>query len=162
MIALPASPAYQTHQFLADESATLQLGHTLAAVLEPGMMIWLDGDLGAGKTTFVRGLLRGFGFAGKVKSPTYALVEVYNLFKLDIYHFDLYRFKNALEWEESGFSEDCNANSICLVEWPEKAVPLLPSADLLIVLIPDAHGRAARLMALTAKGEMCLRKLPHS
>ena len=126
------------------------------------MMIWLDGDLGAGKTTLVRGLLRGFGFTGKVKSPTYALVEVYNLFKLDIYHFDLYRFKNALEWEDSGFSEDCNAHSICLVEWPEKAVPLLPSADLLIILLPDANGRAAQLLALTAKGETCLRKLPHT
>lgn len=162
MIALPASPAYQIHRFLADEQATLQLGHALAAALEPGMMIWLDGDLGAGKTTLVRGLLRGFGFTGKVKSPTYALVEVYNLFKLDIYHFDLYRFKNALEWEDSGFSEDCNAHSICLVEWPEKAVPLLPSADLLIILLPDANGRAAQLLALTAKGETCLRKLPHT
>lgn len=160
MIAVKTSPRSILNLYLADETATLQLGQQLASTLEPGLMIWLDGDLGAGKTTLVRGLLRGLGFTGKVKSPTYALVEVYNLFKLNIYHFDLYRFKNALEWEESGFSDDCGPASICLVEWPEKAQPLLPAADLLIALLPDAEGRTAQMMALTAKGETCLRKLP--
>ena len=81
--------------FLADEAATLALGNRLAATIEPGMYVALSGNLGSGKTTLTRGLLRGLGYQGKVKSPTYTLVEPYNLSKLDLYHFDFYRFNDA-------------------------------------------------------------------
>ncbi len=159
----PDAPVYYQHdQHLADEAATMHLGHQLAKILHPGLMIWLNGDLGAGKTTLVRGLLRGYDFTGKVKSPTYALVEVYELSNFTVYHYDLYRFKNALEWEDSGFSDDCHANSLCLVEWPEKAMGVLPGADVLITLLPDVDGRSVQLSALTNQGETCLRKLQAS
>ncbi len=137
------------------------MGAAIAPALDPGMVVYLLGDLGAGKTTLVRGILRGLGYAGKVKSPTYALVEVYAFpnFNLNLYHFDLYRFNYALEWEESGFGEYCHGQSICLIEWPEQAEGCLPKADLLVALQPVEEGRAVRLTALTEKGELCLQQI---
>ena len=120
---------------LADETATLLLGGQLAQVLHPGLVIFLRGDLGAGKTTFARGILRGLGYEGKVKSPTYNLIELYKISKLYLYHFDFYRFEDPAEWEDAGFREYFNAESICLVEWPEKADGLLPQADLTFLFI---------------------------
>ena len=119
---------------MADEAATLEAGRQFAAKLQSGQTVYLHGDLGAGKTTFVRGVLQGLGYAGKVKSPTYTLVEPYVIglnikSKSQIYHFDLYRFNDEEEWEAAGFREYFNADSICLVEWPEKAGSLLPKPD---------------------------------
>ena len=119
---------------LADEAATLQAGRDFAKQLSAGMTVYLHGDLGAGKTTFVRGVLQGLGHAGKVKSPTYTLVEPYELSGLDVYHFDLYRFADEYEWDAAGFSEYFNEMSVCMVEWPEKAGTLLPKPSFDVAL----------------------------
>jgi tRNA threonylcarbamoyladenosine biosynthesis protein TsaE len=144
---------------LADEAATLALGAAIARQLTPGLVIYLYGNLGAGKTTLSRGILRGLGFDGKVKSPTYALVEVYELSRINLYHFDLYRFNDALEWEEAGFREYFNDTSVCLVEWPEKAAELLPAPDISLYLTPDGDARNAELVAITPGGSTCLNQL---
>lgn len=141
---------------LADETATLLLGGQLAQVLHPGLVIFLRGDLGAGKTTFARGILRGLGYEGKVKSPTYNLIELYKISKLYLYHFDFYRFEDPAEWEDAGFREYFNAESICLVEWPEKADGLLPQADLTFLLYLSDPGRNVEMSAGTYAGRMCL------
>ena len=117
---------FDSNYDLKDESETLRLAESMASHLSPGMNLYLKGELGSGKTTFVRGVLRGLGYQDKVKSPTYTLVEPYSLEKFTIHHFDLYRFKNDTEWDEAGFREYFNNTSICLVEWPEKAYPLFP------------------------------------
>lgn len=144
---------------MADESATLALGARLAAALQPGMTVYLSGDLGAGKTTLTRGLLRSLGYAGRVKSPTYTLVELYEIPRLNLYHFDLYRFADPEEWEEAGFREYFNRESVCLVEWPEKAAGLLPEPDLTVRLDILDEGRTARLTAATEAGRHCIEAL---
>ena len=126
---------------LANEDATLNVGRQLAAYLRPGLTIFLEGDLGAGKTTLVRGVLRGLGFDGRVKSPTYTLVESYSISSLYLYHFDLYRFKHEQEWLDAGFNELFNERNICFVEWPERARGLLPDADVVIKLAIEGDGR---------------------
>jgi len=141
---------------LADEAATLALGARLAPGIRPGMSIHLRGELGAGKTTLARGLLRALGHAGKVKSPTYALVELYTVSSLHLYHFDFYRFDDPRAWQNSGFREHFNDASVCLVEWPEKAGGLLPPPDLRITLAPAAGGRDVTLEAFTDAGRQCL------
>lgn len=147
---------------MADEAATLALGARLAAALRPGMAVWLSGDLGAGKTTLTRGLLRALGHAGRVKSPTYTLVEIYPFSSFNLYHFDLYRFVDPVEWEEAGFREYFNPESICLVEWPEKAGALLPRPDLQVRLDIEDDGRIARLHAGTEEGRRCLERFLQS
>jgi tRNA threonylcarbamoyladenosine biosynthesis protein TsaE len=144
---------------LSDEAATMALGARLAEALHGGLAIWLKGNLGAGKTTLVRGLLRGLGYEGKVKSPTYTLVEPYVISGLYLYHFDLYRFVDPEEWEAAGFRDYFNAQSVCLIEWPEKAGDLLPPADIEIALEPSGAGRTATLTARTELGKQCLNAL---
>jgi tRNA threonylcarbamoyladenosine biosynthesis protein TsaE len=146
---------------LADEAVTLSLGDRLSRTLRAGQSIYLHGDLGAGKTTLVRGLLHGMGHVGKVKSPTYTLVEPYVISGLSLYHFDLYRFNDPEEWDAAGFRDYFNAATICLVEWPEKARELLPDPDIDIVLTPMGEGRQVRLTANTASGEKTLDGLSH-
>ncbi|WP_240754655.1 tRNA (adenosine(37)-N6)-threonylcarbamoyltransferase complex ATPase subunit type 1 TsaE [Parasulfuritortus cantonensis] len=141
---------------LPDETATLDLGARLARVLRPGMTVWLVGDLGAGKTTLSRGLLRGLGFGGRVKSPTYTLVEIYPFSSFNLYHFDLYRFVDPEEWEEAGFREYFNPESICLVEWPEKGGAILPLPDLEVRLEMADAGRVARLRGGSEEGWRCI------
>jgi len=147
---------------LPDSAATLRLGEALAAGAAPGTVLFISGDLGAGKTTLVRGLLRGLGYAGRAKSPTYALVEPYELSSLDLYHFDFYRFKDRSEWLNSGFREHFNPGSVCVVEWPEKAGDLLSPPDLQITLEFDGEARRARLEARSQPGEAWLSSLPCS
>lgn len=113
------------------------------------MVIFLQGDLGAGKTTFVRGLLRALGFQGRVKSPTYTLIEEYQCAALNLRHFDLYRFQGAQEWEEAGFREAFNGDNICLIEWPEQAAEVLPPADLTLFFEILPLGRNLILTAHT-------------
>jgi tRNA threonylcarbamoyladenosine biosynthesis protein TsaE len=141
-----------------DEAAMLALGAEIAKILHPGLIIFLNGNLGAGKTTLVRGILRGLGYKEKVKSPTYNLVEVYKISKLYLYHFDFYRFENPTEWEEAGFREYFNADSICMVEWPEKAGELLPPADLKFFIHVAEAGRDVEIHAGTEAGRLCLKR----
>jgi tRNA threonylcarbamoyladenosine biosynthesis protein TsaE len=151
---------------LADEQATLDAGAALAKHLQAGINVYLHGDLGAGKTTFARGVLRGLGFAGKVKSPTYTLVEPYSLLiqqnPLDFYHFDLYRFADEEEWEAAGFREYFNTHSVCLVEWPDKAGDLIPQADIDVYLSLAGDGRSLRFLANTVAGKKCLERYTDS
>ena len=123
------------------------------------MRIYLDGDLGAGKTTLARGVLRGLGFEGKVRSPSFTLVELYAMSSLDLYHFDFYRFNDPVEWEEAGFREYFNPASVCLVEWPEKAGGLLPPPDLRVHLSLADSGRRLRASATTPAGRRGLAAL---
>ncbi len=150
----------ETTRFLATEDHTLVLGQALAPLLTPGMVIHMHGDLGAGKTTLVRGVLRGLGYQGHVKSPTYTLLEPYEFSKLYLYHFDFYRFLDPQEFEDSGFREHFNPQSLCLVEWPEKA-PDLPAADLRITLRVAGTGREAAITAHTEIGRRCLAPLTY-
>jgi tRNA threonylcarbamoyladenosine biosynthesis protein TsaE len=141
---------------LPDEAATLALGAALAASLEPGVSIHLRGELGAGKTTLVRGVLRALGYAGPVKSPTYTLVELYEVSRLNLHHFDFYRFRDPREWIDAGFRESFNGRNVSLVEWPEKAGGLLPPADVEITLQASGCGRNASLQASSPTGTRCL------
>ena len=144
------------HLKLPDEAATLHLGESLASGALPGRVLHLRGELGSGKTTLARGLIRALGHSGRVKSPTYTLVEPYSLLRLNLYHFDFYRFKDRSEWLSSGFREYFNADSLCIVEWPERAGELLASADLEIQLHYDAQSRIATSAAHSAPGESWL------
>src|SRR5512147_1220932 len=145
---------------LPDEAATLRLGAACAAGAANGLALHLRGELGAGKTTLVRGLLRALGYRGRVKSPTYALVEPYSDLRLNLYHFDFYRFKNRSEWLSSGFREYFNAESLCIVEWPERAGELIAAPDLDIALAYEGdagkEGRRATLRAHSPAGEAWL------
>jgi tRNA threonylcarbamoyladenosine biosynthesis protein TsaE len=145
--------------FLPEEHATLELGARLARALQPGLKIYLRGELGAGKTTLVRGLLRAMGYAGAVRSPTYALVEVYGFSSLYLHHFDFYRLKDPTEWDDAGFRDIFGGNSVCLVEWPEKVGDVLPRADVEIVLEHEDSGRTAHLYAHTETGTRCLQQV---
>jgi tRNA threonylcarbamoyladenosine biosynthesis protein TsaE len=145
-------------QHLENEDATLLLGRALAVVLAPGMVVYLIGDLGAGKTTLARGMLRGLGYSGRVKSPTFTLVEVYEVSRLYLYHFDFYRFHDPQELAESGFREYFNPLSVCLVEWPEKAAGLAP-ADLRVLMHVAGSGRNVHIFADTEAGVSCLKRL---
>lgn len=149
---------------LADEADTAALASRLAGALQPGMVVWLCGGLGVGKTTLVRGLLMALGHTGRVRSPTFTLLEPYNLPRFPIYHFDFYRFSSANEWRDAGFDEYFGAEGVCLVEWPELAGPDLPRADLRIRLdFPvggaDSAGfrRTAVLEAFGEAGRRCLK-----
>ena len=146
---------------LPAEADTLDLGGALATALAPGLVIYLIGELGAGKTTLARGLLRGLGYTGKVKSPTFTLVEVYEVSRLYLYHFDFYRFSDPRELGEAGFREYFNPQSVCLVEWPEKSNKAagLPAADLRIVLEVAGSGRNVAIFADSEAGVSCLKRL---
>lgn len=143
---------------LKDEAATIDLGKRLVA--EPGSglgagdVIFLSGELGAGKTTLVRGLLRAMGVTGPIKSPTYTLVEPYHLDHLTIYHFDLYRLTDPEELLDIGLSDYLDANALLLIEWPERAGAILPHPSLRIELkLENTLGRRALLFADTPKCE---------
>jgi tRNA threonylcarbamoyladenosine biosynthesis protein TsaE len=146
-------------RFLTSEAETTTFGAALAPLLRPGMVIYLCGDLGAGKTTLARGVLRALGITERIKSPTYTLVEPYVVSKLYLYHFDFYRFSRSDEWVEAGFREYFNRDAVCLVEWPEKAGGQLPAPDLRIVMKVDGSGRGITVSADTEAGQDCLVRL---
>lgn len=143
---------------LPNEQATLQCAARLAKGLCAGLAIYLHGDLGAGKTTLVRGVLNALGYHGKVKSPSYSLVELYEQIgqPFALYHFDLYRFLDEQEWHAAGFREYFNAHSVCFVEWPEKAGHLIPAPDIDIYLTHQNQGRECRMQAHSQLGAQCL------
>jgi len=117
---------------IKDEADMLNAGRDFSEGLTPGTLVFLNGDLGAGKTTFVRGVLRGLGHEGSVKSPTYNLVEPYAVGELAVFHFDLYRLNDAEELEYMGMRDYLNDKSICFVEWPNKGAGWLPEPDISI------------------------------
>lgn len=145
---------------LADEAATLHFGVVMAKAMRPNLTIYLHGDLGAGKTTLVRGLVHALGYAGKVKSPTYTLVESYEILNavcgFTLYHFDLYRFNDEEEWDAAGFRDYFNTQSVCLIEWPEKAENVLPTPDINITFTIKNAGRSLNVTAHSALGQQCL------
>ena len=124
------------------------------------MIVTLRGELGSGKTTLVRGLLRARGVSGPVKSPTYALVEHYPVSSLYFYHFDFYRFTNPDEWDSAGMADYFRDDAVCIVEWPERVGDLLPVPDLALSLsYATDGGRDLVAEAFTVAGEQCLSAL---
>jgi tRNA threonylcarbamoyladenosine biosynthesis protein TsaE len=151
---------------LPDAAATLALGallgETLPAERMPALVVWLEGDLGAGKTTLVQGLLRKVGAGATAKSPTYTLVEPHVISGLNLYHFDFYRFNVPEEFLDAGLDEYFSDSGLCLVEWPGKAAPYLPEADLHVRLEIEGKGRHACIEAASERGRRWLKRLPPS
>lgn len=146
-------------RFLPDASATEQLGADLAAFCSDSLNLYLEGELGSGKTTLVRGFLRGLGCREPVRSPTYTLVEPYQTAKVHVFHFDLYRLEKTQDLDAIGMRDYFDGGGVCLVEWPERGAGYLPPADILVHLDMADPGREARLEAATPAGEALLRNL---
>jgi tRNA threonylcarbamoyladenosine biosynthesis protein TsaE len=135
---------------IKDEEAMLAAGNKLAAQLKPGMVVFLVGNLGAGKTTLVRGILRGLGHSGAVKSPTYNIVEPYSINEQSVFHFDLYRLMDVEELEYMGIRDYLTDDSICFIEWPEKGDGLLPKPDIQIEI--KINGSERELLVSSSLG----------
>ncbi|MFC3033141.1 tRNA (adenosine(37)-N6)-threonylcarbamoyltransferase complex ATPase subunit type 1 TsaE [Pseudoalteromonas fenneropenaei] len=144
---------------LADEAATVQLGNRIATIVKAGAVIYLHGDLGAGKTTLSRGIVQGFGHQGKVKSPTYTLVEPYELAEVNIYHFDLYRLGSPEELEYMGIRDYFDTTAVCIVEWPEKGHGFIPTPDLDVTMQYEGEARRFYAVAQSVRGEQLLQQL---
>ena len=166
----PAKALLERRFTLDDLAATDAFGARFAQSIDAvrllppfsGLHVQLLGDLGAGKTTLVRATLAGLGHSGRVRSPTYTLVEPYAFARddgeLEVYHFDLYRFNDPAEWSDAGFREYFNSSAICLVEWPQQAGTLLGVPDLVFSLDVDGDGRALTVRAFSASGKACLER----
>lgn len=143
-----------------DEAATAAFATQLAAALTRANLnacIALYGDLGAGKTTFVRHLLHALGVVGRIKSPTYAVVEPYTVIAGDVWHFDFYRFSDPREWEDAGFRDIFASAGLKLCEWPQNAAGVMPTPDLeLDIQVDDTEQRQVRFSALTPRGQELL------
>ncbi|MAZ87795.1 MAG: tRNA (adenosine(37)-N6)-threonylcarbamoyltransferase complex ATPase subunit type 1 TsaE [Cellvibrionaceae bacterium] len=150
-----------TH-YLDNDDATVAAGECVGRSLDDpatesgGAVIFLEGDLGAGKTTFSRGVMRAFGHSGAVKSPTYTLVEPYEFNGRMVYHFDLYRLGEPEELEYMGIRDYFSDSSVCLVEWPIRGEGVLPVADLVVTLAVTAPGRTLKVQAQTTRGQQIL------
>lgn len=154
------------HNFTAhlhEEAGTIALGAALARAVQPGLTIYLHGDLGAGKTALTRAMLHALGYGGHVKSPTYTLAEPYVIEiagkSINVIHFDLYRMASAEEFLDAGFREYFNHQTICIIEWPEKAEAVLPPPDINISLSVAGEGRDVELQASSDQGVECLNRL---
>tara|TARA_R110000823_G_scaffold198080_3_gene329141 strand:+ start:25427 stop:25927 length:501 start_codon:yes stop_codon:yes gene_type:complete len=151
-------PLFSVH--VADEAGMVALGARLAAPLKAELkaplLVFLEGDLGMGKTTLARGMLQALGHAGAVKSPTYTLVEPYELPALTVYHFDLYRLGDPGELEFLGIRDYFGENSVCLVEWPERGLGVLPPADIVIRIMSESSGRRLAMHSGTDSGRSVL------
>ena len=136
------------------EDAMLALGARLAALTEGHGTLYLHGDLGAGKTTLSRGIVRGLGHVGAVKSPTFTLVEPYEIAGHKVFHFDLYRLADPEELEFMGIRDYFEDGALCLIEWPERGAGVLPKADLDITIAVHAGGRSLTLVPNGARAEL--------
>jgi tRNA threonylcarbamoyladenosine biosynthesis protein TsaE len=140
----------------------LDLGARLAAELAPGCVVYLSGDLGMGKTTLARGILQAMGHQGAVKSPTYTLVEPYEIAGQSLFHFDLYRLVDAEELEFMGVRDYFTERSIALIEWPECGVGFLPRADLVVRIAREGEGRCVQVNSQSERGLRCVHALSDS
>ena len=151
---------------LVDEQATVAMGKKIASIvkgeLNQGIVVYLNGDLGAGKTTITRGFVQGMGHVGHVKSPTYTLVEPYDLADWQVYHFDLYRLGDPEELEFMGIRDYFNDNCCCFIEWPEKGEGLLANADITINMAYHGEQRVVELQAHNSIGKNLLLMLENS
>ena len=146
-------------RFIPDEAATLDVGRVLARLCTPGTVLYLVGELGAGKTTLARGFLRGLGYGGPVKSPTYTLVEPYEIGGQRLYHFDLYRLADPDELEYLGLRDCADGEALLLIEWPSRGGGRLPPADLTLTLQHAPPGRQLRISADSSRGATLLARL---
>lgn len=147
--------------YLADETAQAALGTQLGRLFIEGI-VYLEGDLGCGKTTFSRGWIQGQGHKGAVKSPTYTLVEPYLLKDRPIYHFDLYRLADPEELEYIGVRDYFDNNALCLIEWPQQGLDFLPKADLHLTFTHQSSGRKLVIEAFTPAAKAALQQLANS
>jgi tRNA threonylcarbamoyladenosine biosynthesis protein TsaE len=144
------------------DSEMLAFGVKCAQCVDAGQLVFLDGDLGAGKTTLARGLLEGWGYNGMVTSPTFTLLESYKLDTVDVHHFDLYRMESPDELEMIGARELFNPTSICLIEWPDKAAGFLPGPDVRFSIAHREHGRQINIDGKAkVKFETCIQSQEH-
>jgi len=143
-----------------DAPAMEALGAQLVETGAPHGIVYLQGELGTGKTTLVRGLLRDLGYRGKVKSPTFTLIEPYHFDACNVYHLDLYRLGAAEELEWLGLRDLLEHDTLLLIEWPERGAGILPGADLVIRLDYHPDGRTVQLEALTPRGRKLLGRVP--
>ena len=139
--------------YLADEQAMSDFGARIARITQGHGLIFLEGNLGMGKTTLSRGIIRGLGHVGAVKSPTFTLVEPYEIGDVRAFHFDLYRLVDPEELEFLGIRDYFEGDALCLIEWPQRGAGVLPKADLDITISPRAGGRSLLLRSHSAKGE---------
>ncbi|MFT6351734.1 MAG: tRNA threonylcarbamoyladenosine biosynthesis protein TsaE [Neptuniibacter pectenicola] len=144
---------------LPDEASMVAFGAKIAQATQGHGVIFLLGDLGMGKTTLSRGVIRGFGHQGSVKSPTYTLVEPYEVNGKHIYHFDLYRLSDPEELEYLGIRDYFDEQALCLVEWPDKGRGMLPAADLVLQIALLGYGRQLSWTPQTALGQIMADKL---
>jgi tRNA threonylcarbamoyladenosine biosynthesis protein TsaE len=159
-----AAPWPKFRFVLPDEAATAQLGAGLGHAIEAGveasgrsgLVIGLSGELGSGKTALVRAVLRRLGVQGPVRSPTFSLLELYSISRLNFYHFDFYRFSEPGDFASSGFREFFVPGAVCAIEWPERAGEASFSVDLQIWMQIVEPGRIAQFEALTLAGQACL------
>lgn len=142
-----------------NEAAMIAIGERIAAAVAPGLSVHLRGELGAGKTTLTRGIARGLGHRGAVKSPTYTLVEPYLDLATPLYHFDLYRLGDPEELEFMGIRDYFDSAALLVVEWPERGGSFLPAPDLEITIAVEGDARALRIAACSDAGVACLERL---
>lgn len=158
---VPRTMSESLQRHLPDEAATLALGAELAAACAGGAIVFLEGDLGAGKTTLARGLLAALGHAGAVKSPTYTLVETYALPAMPVHHFDLYRLRDPEELEFMGIRDYFDGAALVLIEWPQRGAALLPEPDILLTFQTVNDGRMVSIEARGARGERIVEQMLH-
>ena len=139
--------------YLADEQAMSDFGARIARVTQGHGLIFLEGNLGMGKTTLSRGIIRGLGHVGAVKSPTFTLVEPYEIGDIRAFHFDLYRLVDPEELEFLGIRDYFEDDALCLIEWPDKGAGFLPKPDLTITIGPQDSGRSLKILAQGSRGE---------
>jgi tRNA threonylcarbamoyladenosine biosynthesis protein TsaE len=139
--------------YLADEQAMSDFGARIARITQGHGLIFLEGDLGMGKTTLSRGIIRGLGHVGAVKSPTFTLVEPYEIGDIRAFHFDLYRLVDPEELEFLGIRDYFEDDALCLIEWPEKGAGFLPKPDLTITISPQDSGRSLKILSQGSRGE---------
>ena len=139
--------------YLADEQAMSDFGARIARITQGHGLIFLEGNLGMGKTTLSRGIIRGLGHVGAVKSPTFTLVEPYEIGDIRAFHFDLYRLVDPEELEFLGIRDYFEDDALCLIEWPDKGAGFLPKPDLTITIGPQDSGRSLKILAQGSRGE---------